>query len=137
MTDTMYQPPTPDRLVADHLSTMVTAPAEAGVALSPEWKIGHAPALVVFDDGGEFNWPIMVTTRLRITVWASDRTSARGMASWAMGYLLSQRIDGIADISDPTPIINSLDKSNNGNTASFTVRARARTTSVAYGPYVP
>jgi len=132
-----YEPPTPDRIVADYVATMVNAPAVAGVALDPEWKRGGPPALVVFDDGGTYTWPILLTTRLRVTVWGSDRSTARGMASWALGLLMAQTIPGIAKLDQPTTIIDAVDSKNNGNMASFTIRARARIVPVTHAPYVP
>jgi hypothetical protein len=134
---TQYEPPTPDRLVADYVATMVNDPAVAGVALPTDWKRGSAPALVVFDDGGSYTWPIILDTRLRITVWASTRTAARGMAAWATGLLMAHSVPGIAQLKDPSTIVDSIDSKNMGNMASFTIGARARLRPVDDARYVP
>lgn len=134
---TQFEPPAPARLVADYVSTMVNSPASAGVALDPDWKLGGPPCLVVFDDGGTYVWPICLDTRLRVTVWASTRTTARGMAAWATGLLMGHSIPGIAKLDDPSGILDSVDSKNGGNMASFTIGARARLIPVTHAPYVP
>lgn len=132
-----YSPPQVDRLVGDHLADLVDAPATAGVALPPDYRRDGPPALVVADDGGGILWPVKLDTTIRITVFAVTRSKARGMAAWAMGIVMAQRIPGVAHLWDPSGILSAVDSKTGAYMASFTVSARARLTAAQTSRYIP
>lgn len=132
-----YSPPQVDRLVGDHLADLVDAPATAGVALPPDYRREGPPALVVADDGGGILWPVKLDTTIRITVFAVTRSKARGMAAWAMGIVMAQRIPGVAHLWDPSGFLTTVDSKTGAYMASFTVSARARLTATQTSRYIP
>ncbi|BAD54890.1 hypothetical protein [Nocardia farcinica] len=125
-------PPDPAAAIKAYLSAelpaLVAAPAPTvGLVLPADWKLTSPPAVVVFDDSGPTLWPVMVKPTIRVTVWSNGRTRARAIAGAALGLLLSQRVAGVATITDPSQLLDARDSSTGGTLASFTVRAQSRT----------
>lgn len=100
-----------------------------GLALPSSWSVKSAPAVVVFDDGGPAEWPILTEPRIRVTVWASGRSAAREIAALCLGLLMSVDVPDVAHVRDPSSILDARDD-NGGIMASFTVAAKSRTVSV-------
>lgn len=127
-------PGDPARDVKDFLKTAApprisgTDPT-VGLQMPDDWSPASAPFIGVFDDGGQSVWPVVTVPRLRVTVWASGRTRAREIAGVCVGLLLSRPVPGVAQITDPSSILESLDD-NGGFMASFTVQAKSRTIAV-------
>ncbi|MEU1526357.1 hypothetical protein ABZ413_29590 [Nocardia rhamnosiphila] len=114
--------------LASSLPALVGAPAPTfGMVLPPGWTTKSAPAVVVFDDGGQNEWPIFTRPTVRVTVWANGRDRAREIAGAAMGVMLTHSIPGISTVTNPTGLIEAIDSNNGGMTASFTVSVQART----------
>ncbi|WP_280451545.1 hypothetical protein, partial [Nocardia cyriacigeorgica] len=125
-------PGDPAKAIKIHLASvlpgLVAAPAPTvGMVLPSNWSTGSAPAVVVFDDGGEVLWPVTTAPTVRVTVWANGRDRSRTIAGRCLGVLLAHRIDGVATITQPTSLLEAVDDSNHGVMTSFTVRALART----------
>ncbi|MGV5046887.1 hypothetical protein [Rhodococcus pyridinivorans] len=97
-----------------------------GLVLPQNWTPKNAPAVVVFDDGGPSEWPIVTEPRIRVTVWASGRTVARQVAAACVGLLLSRDVPRVAAVRDPSSILDARDD-NGGIMASFTVAVKSRT----------
>lgn len=89
------------------------------------------PALVVFDDGGPLRWPVETKTTLRVTIWSDDLILGREAAAFAMGLCLTHRIPGLAKVLPGLSVTDARDTNNGGIMASYTVRARVRTTMAA------
>ena len=91
-----------------------------------DWSLGSDPELVVADDGDTLAiWPVATSPTIRVTSWTSGRD--RTFVHAALARLLTQRIPGIAAIRPGTGVIDARDPKTQGDLASFTVRARART----------
>ena len=131
---TVRVPGDPARVAKDFLKTALpplvsgTDPT-VGLQMPAGWSPSSAPFVGVFDDGGPAVWPVITIPRLRVTVWASGRTRAREIAGLALGALLSRPVPEIAQITDPSSILEALDD-NGGFMASFTVQVKARTIAV-------
>lgn len=95
--------------------------------LPSEWTTSSLPHVGVFDDGGPVQWPIVTSPLLRLTVWSNSRTISREIAATAQGVVMVRTIPGIANIIDPSSILEAKDSQNGGLMASFTVRSIART----------
>ncbi|WP_378735523.1 hypothetical protein [Nocardia brasiliensis] len=125
-------PGDPAKAIKDYLAAVlpgiVAAPASTvGMVLPSNWSTSSAPAVVVFDDGGEVRWPVTTAPTVRVTVWATGRDRSRTIASRCLGVLLAHKVPGVATITRPTSLLEAVDESNHGVMTSFTVRALART----------
>lgn len=101
------------------------------LGLPDEWTPDSPPHVGVFDDGGPLRWPVYTKPRLRLTVWADGRDRLREVAGMCLGVLLAHRIEGLAVVNDPTPLIENGSRDANGAlVASFTVAAIVRTAPV-------
>lgn len=93
--------------------------------LPANWTLGSNPVLVVADDGDPLGmWPVATSPTIRVTSWTSGRE--RKYAHAALTRLLTERITGVK-VLPGTGILEARDSKNQGDLASFTVRARART----------
>lgn len=117
--------------VKDYLKAQLPAHGEltvsVGLALPGKWTRSEPPVVVVFDDGGPSEWPILTEPRIRVTVWASGRSLAREIAALCVGLLMSFDVPGVAHVRDPSSILDARDDHNGGIMASFTVAAKSRT----------
>lgn len=96
--------------------------------LPADWEPGKAPALCVFDDGGQLDkWPVATDPTIRITSWTTGRDLS--YVHRTLGLLLTSRIPGVAKVKPGTAVIADRDSSNRGDVASFTVRTTLRTKS--------
>ena len=119
-------PPDTARTISQYLRPL--APSYAvGLSLPSTWRPGGPTALIISDDGGAGEWPVSMRTRIRVTAWSHDRNTSRDAAAWAMGVLLTHTIPGVAQIRDPSAILDAVDSRNSGSMAGFTVAVRART----------
>lgn len=125
----------PARAVKDFLAAALPpvvsgVDPSVGLVLPSDWTVKSVPHVGVFDDGGPVLWPVVASSRVRVTVWASGRSRAREIASLAMGLVLVRRVPGVAVVRDPSSILDAFDEHNGGQMASFTVQAKARTIAV-------
>lgn len=132
MTKPYRLPGDPAKAIKRYLATvvpgLVDAPAPTvGLELPADWKPDHAPAVVVFDDGGPPLWPVATAPTIRVTVWADGRDRSRRIAGVCLGVVLAHRIDGVSTITQPSGLLEAVDSHNGGVMTSFTVRALART----------
>lgn len=127
----------PARQLKDHLADHMASAyptLECGLRLPAEYKAATSdPVLVVFDDGGPSEWPVSDKATLRVTVWTNSLTLSREIASLALGHTLSRKVEGLSQILPGTRVLDARDTNNGAIMASYTVRARARTTLVAEG----
>ena len=126
------RPADPANLLADFYESVIpTLPdpiaCTVGLGLLDDWKPSMPPHVGVFDDSGPGRWPISTRPVLRVTVWAIDRPSARDLAGLCMGLALAHKVTGIANVREPSGILDALDPKNRGLMASFTLRTTVRT----------
>lgn len=126
MTGPVRVPDDAARRVKDFLAALLSARASVGLVLPSGWSPKSLPAVVVFDDGGPSEWPILTEPRIRVTVWASGRTQARELAALCIGLLMERDVPGVALVRDPSSILDARDD-NGGIMASFTVAVKSRT----------
>lgn len=93
--------------------------------LPGDWRLGSAPVLLVADDGGPVDYPVMSSPTIRVVSWTSGRD--RKYVNWALGQLLGTRIPGVAAILPGTGMLEARDDKTRGDLCSFTVRTRVRT----------
>lgn len=98
-----------------------------GLVVPEDWTLKSPPHVSVFDDSGPGRWPVATRPVLRVTVWAKGRTLAREIAGSCAGVLLAHKIPGIANVREPSSILDARDPKNGGLMASFTVRTSVRT----------
>lgn len=98
--------------------------------LQPDWTSAGAPQLVVSDDGGPTEWPVVTNPTIRVTVYSGGRDLSRQIAARAVGLLLCTPIPGIAQILPGVSIFDTRDRALGAEVASFTVRTRVRTVAV-------
>lgn len=123
----------PAQWLRDHLRDHLAARYPRlgyGLRLPESWKPKGDPFLAVFDDSGGMSWPVTTNPTLRVTVWSDSLTLSRDVAAYALGTTLSRRVEGIATILPGTRVLDARDTNNGGIMASYTVRARVRTTLV-------
>lgn len=125
----------PARVLKDALKGRMSAkyPDLAyGLGLPEDWaSYDGPPLLVVFDDGGASEWPVSDRATLRVTAWSNSLTKSREIAAFALGVTLTHRVEGLSQILPGTRVIDARDPENGAEMASYTVRARARTTIVS------
>jgi hypothetical protein len=86
------------------------------------------PLLVVDDDGGGVDWPVMSKPIVRVTVWANGKQTAKLLRRIVMGVLLAQPVPGIAHIRKTgIGYTDARDDETGADLASFTVNATVRT----------
>ncbi|MDG3012147.1 hypothetical protein G4X40_18555 [Rhodococcus sp. D2-41] len=117
--------------VKDHLAARLAA-TDPGVTvalnLPATWTPDRPAHVAVFDDGGAASWPVATHPMIRVTVWAKGRSAARAVASRCMGFLLADRIPGVAHTTEPSALLDARDGDNHAAMASFLLRVTIRTT---------
>lgn len=139
MTDVYVPVSDAAKRLKDHLAEHMAGEYPAltyGLRLSSDWTTKSAPALVVFDDGGQTSAGFggrLIGTRptLRVVVWSDSRTLSGEIAAYALGQTLSRPVDGLSQILPGLGLIDSRDSRNGGVMVSYTVRARTRVTLVS------
>ena len=121
--------PIKDYLAAT-LPGLLSEPVTVSLGLPSNWTEQSTPHVGVFDDSGPMSWPIMSSNRLRLVVWAGDRTVARRIAGRCAGVILTHRIPGIANVIDPSTLTDGRDPNNGGTTAEWYATVRVRTVAV-------
>ena len=117
------------RLVKDWLKTDLAAKfptLSVRLELPADWTLGSSPVLVVFDDGGPFDfWPTATSPTIRVTSWTSGRDPT--YAYWAHSRLHDARIPGVAAVLPGASFLETRDSKNGADLVSFTVLTRVRT----------
>lgn len=129
-------PADPVSTVKDWLTAQLAAIPEpfpaASVRLNvpTKWQLGvTAPVVVLFDDSGPENWPVMTRPTIRCTVWATDRDTCRAIAARCKALILGRRIPGVKVISG-TGLIETVDSKLGAIITTFTVSTRVRTVAI-------
>lgn len=125
-------PGDPAKVAKNYLASVVPAMVAPltptfGLGLPKNWTTASNPAVVVFDDSGPTQWPVLTAPTLRITVWADGRDHANTIAGRCLAVLMSQPIPGIATLREPSSPLEAVDSNNGGVMCSFTVRSQSRT----------
>lgn len=129
---TAVRPADPANLLADFYEAVLPSIPDppqctVGLGLLDGWQPSAPRHVGVFDDSGPSRWPISTRPILRVTIWASDRAAARDLAGLCMGLALGRKVPGIANVREPSGILDAVDPKNSGLMASFTVRTTVRT----------
>lgn len=125
----LVAPADPAKLVKDWLKPAVAAKFPdlmVRLELDRNWRLGGAPAVCVFNDGGPLNqWPVNTSPTIRVTSWTTGRDVR--YINHILGLMLCTPIPGIAKVLPGTGVIEDKDQTNGADLASFTVRTRVRT----------
>lgn len=131
MTGPLYEPRDTAKVVKDWLKSELAQPfpeLDVRLELPRGWTPDGRPVLAVFDDGGPAEYPVSTDSTVRITTWTNGREVK--YANRALALLLCRRVPGIARIRPGVRVITDRDRDNDGDLASFTVIATARTVAV-------
>lgn len=94
-----------------------------------DWHVDtDAPLIVVADDGGPIDWPVMSQPLVRCTAYANGKQTAKQLRRVSMGALLSAPVPGVAHIRrSGIGYTDARDPDTGADMASFTVTATVRT----------
>ena len=116
--------------IKDWLSTEMGG-FEVRLNVPEKWTTESSSLLVVADDGGPVQWPIKSQHTIRLTAYASGRSEARAITSYAAGILGNGRPPGVVNIDrDMGGILDTRDPSTGAFLASVLLTAQARTIEV-------
>lgn len=116
--------------IADWLTSRISE-ADVRLNVPDKWKPTDRAVLVVADDGGPAQWPIMSMHTVRLTAYADGRTKARNIVRLACGLLGYGRPTGIAHIAkEMSTILDARDADTGAVLASALLTVTARTASV-------
>lgn len=128
----MRIPGSPAPLVKADLVAFLTTTARVVRDVPDKWTPTDGPLVLVADDGGPLDWPIMSRNTVRITVFAEGKDPARTIALRCAGHLHDNVPAGIAHISrSGTSILEARDPQTGADMASFLVTAAVRTVETA------
>jgi hypothetical protein len=127
------EPADPVRIVKDWLTTELAVPfptATVSLVMPTEWELGVTPpAVVLFDDSGPENWPVMTRPTIRCTVWATNRDDSRAIAARCKALLQGKRIPGVK-VPSGTGLAETVDSKLGAIITTFTVSTRVRTVAI-------
>lgn len=94
-----------------------------------DWSVDvDVPLIVVADDGGPTDWPVMSHPLVRCTVYANGKQTAKHYRRVSMGALLGSPVPGVAHIRRTgIGYTDARDPDTGADMASFTVPATVRT----------
>jgi hypothetical protein len=128
----MLIPGSPAPLVKTALVSFLASGARVVRDVPDKWTPADGPVVLVADDGGPLNWPVMSKNTVRVTVFAEGKDNARAIALRCLGHLHDTRIAGIASTSrSGTTVLEARDPKTGADMASFTVPTTVRTVEVA------
>lgn len=128
----MRIPGSPAPLVKADLVAFLTTTARVVRDVPDKWTPTDGPLVLVADDGGPLDWPIMSRNTVRITVFAEGKDPARTIALRCAGHLHDNVPAGIAHIfRSGTSILEARDPQTGADMASFLVTAAVRTVETA------
>lgn len=107
-----------------------TADADVRADLPDGWSLGDRPVVVIADDGGPLDWPIMSRHTIRITGWGDDRVAVRRMVALAVGNLHAARLTGFGVLHSSGAVIETRDPETGARLASALMTIVARTVEV-------
>lgn len=95
------------------------------------YKPTSGPLVLVADDGGPLEWPILSQNIIRVTVMGSGMTPIRTLAGRCLGHLFDDIPDGLSHIRrNGTTLLEGRDPKTGADFCSFTVTVTVRTSSV-------
>lgn len=124
--------PDPERAVVDHLADALAGEdVTVGIGLPSAWNKAGVPHLQVACDGTPTDeHPIAHRTTIRVVAWASSTSEAKRLALLAHGHLLAAPTGDLHSVSPLTGLLPAHDRDHDAELASFTVRARVRSTGI-------
>lgn len=117
-------PPIQARLKAFHGASVRIADE-----VPDDWSVDtDVPLIVVADDGGPIDWPVLSQPLVRATVYANGKQTAKQLRRISMGVLLDAPVPGVAHIRRTgIGYTDGRDPDTGADMASFTVTATVRT----------
>lgn len=133
MTSLAVTYPDVERLIVDHLVTVLAgrlpAGATIGVGVPANWvPLSPLRVEVSWDGTPEMTYPIVERATVRIVVHASSTTAAKQYASLVMGLLLAGGWPDSFSVNPLTGVLPARDPETHAELASFTVRVSVRST---------
>lgn len=124
--------PDPERAVVEHLADALAGEdVTVGPGLPRTWTTASDPHLQVACDGTPTDeHPIAHRSTIRVVAWASTSAEAKRLALLAHGHLLAAPTGDLHSVSRLTGLLPAHDRDHDAELASFTVRARVRSTAI-------
>jgi hypothetical protein len=124
-------PGDPAPLVKAALITYLAGDARVVRDVPNTFDFRGTPVVLVADDGGPLQWPVMSKNTVRVTVFANGLPAARALAGRCAGFLHENTPAGIAHIfRNGSTLVEARDPKTGADMASFTVVATVRTNTV-------
>lgn len=125
----MIRPGSPAPLVKNALVSFLGVRARVVRDVPNTWKPADGAIVLVADDGGPLQWPVLSKNIVRITVLGNGMDPVRELAEDCMGHIFEDIPTGLSHIKrDGTTILEARDPKTGADMASFTVTATVRTT---------
>lgn len=124
-----------ERLVVDHLATVLAGRLPAGATIGVGVPSGWVPASplhvqVVWDGTPTRTHPIVINATVRVVVRAASTTLAKQYALLIEGLLLAGGWPDSFSVQPLTGVLPAGDPDTNAQLASFTVRVTVRSTPI-------
>lgn len=127
----MIVPGNPAPLVKASLVAYLGSDARVVRDVPDTYKPASGPVVLVADDGGPLEWPILSKNTIRVTALGNGMDLVRGIAGRCLGHLFDDIPDGLSHIRrNGTTLLEGRDPKTGADFSSFTVTATVRTTSV-------
>jgi hypothetical protein len=127
----MKVPGSPAPLVKAALVSFLTTTARVVRDVPDKWTPSVGPVVLVADDGGPLNWPVMSRNTVRVTVFAEGKDAARLIALRCAGHLHDNTPAGITHVfRDGGTILEARDPQTGADMASFLITATVRTVEI-------
>lgn len=95
------------------------------------YKPKSGPLVLVADDGGPMQWPVLSKNIVRVTAMGDGMDLVRGIAGRCMGHIFEDIPNGLSHIRrNGTTLLEGRDPKTGADFVSFTVTATVRTTTV-------
>lgn len=104
--------------------------ADVRADLPDGWSLDDQPVLVIADDGGPMDWPIMSRHTIRITGWGVDRVLVRRMVALAVGQVHGAQLSGFVVSKSSGAVLEARDTETGARLASALMTITARTVEV-------
>lgn len=127
----MTVPGNPAPRVKAALITYLGSEARVVRDVPDTYKPSSGPLVLVADDGGPLEWPILSKNTIRVTVMGNGMDLVRGIAGRCLGHIFDDIPDGLSHIRrNGTTLLEGRDPRTGADFVSFTVTATVRTSTV-------
>jgi hypothetical protein len=122
-------PGNPAPLVKASLVSFLNGEARVVRDVPDSYLPKSGPMVLVADDGGPMEWPVLSKNTIRVTVLGDGMTLVRDLAGRCLGHIFDDIPNGLSHINrNGTTLLEGRDPRTGADFCSFTVTATVRTT---------